>query len=193
MYDRYATEAIVLGSIPRGEADKTLRLMTRDFGLVYARGISVRKEASKLRYTAQSYSRIKAELVRGKQEWRFVGASLVVDGQATGVAQDGIRAFARIAALVMRLVHGEDHDEYLFDTLAGAHAALVCLQSQDVMTIEILAVARVLYALGYVSDEVFVTTLFSHTDYTREALAEAESLKDPLLSSINKALAEVHF
>ena len=188
MYDRYTTESIVLGSFPRGEGDKTLRLMTRDFGLIFVRGISLRAEKSKLRYATQDYSRLFAELVRGKHDWRLVGAVQVAApsrGDRTGVT-----TFARIADLVVRLVVGEDHNEYLFNTLAEAHQALMREQGTDVPTVEIVCVARVLYALGYLSTEAFTTTLFTHTAYNATHLAEAEYLKAPLVTSINKALSE---
>jgi recombinational DNA repair protein (RecF pathway) len=189
MYDRYTTDALVLASFPRGEADKTLRLMSRDFGLVYARGISLRREASKLRYAAQDFSRIQAELIRGKHDWRFVGATLMADTHRASPV--GLAAFARITALVLKLVAGEDHNEYLFDTLAQAHTALVRTEVPDAAIVEIVCVARVLYALGYLSSEAFTTTLFTHAEFAAESLAEAVVLKDPLVSSINKALGEV--
>ena len=47
-----------------------------------------------------------------------------------------------------------------------------------------------LYALGYISDEALKTALFTHTAYTGESLMEAETLKDKLLLSINRAIAE---
>jgi recombinational DNA repair protein (RecF pathway) len=188
MYDRYTTEALVLASFPRGEADKTLRLMTRDFGLMYARGISLRREVSKLRYATQDYSRLFAELVRGKHDWRLVGA-VQVASPTTG-DRKGVATFARIADLVVRLVVGEDHNEYLFDTIAQAHGALIREQGNDSATVEIVCVARVLYALGYLSTEAFTTTLFTHTAYSATHIAEAEYLKAPLVSSINRALSE---
>jgi len=56
--------------------------------------------------------------------------------------------------------------------------------------VEIVCVARMLYALGYISNEALQTALFTHTAYTGESLLEAETMKDKLLSSINKALTE---
>jgi hypothetical protein len=53
-------------------------------------------------------------------------------------------------------------------------------------------VARVLYALGYISNEALQTTLFSHATYAQEHLSHAQDLQDALVSSINKALAEAH-
>ena len=57
-------------------------------------------------------------------------------------------------------------------------------------TIEIVCVARVLFALGYISNEALSMALFTHTAYTGESLLEAETMKDKLLTSINKAIAE---
>jgi recombinational DNA repair protein (RecF pathway) len=188
MYDRYTTESIVLGSFPHREADKTLRLMTRDFGLIYVRGVSLRAEKSKLRYATQDLARLYAELVRGKHDWRLVGAVTVAQPMAGNRA--GTAIFARIADLVTRLVVGQDHNEYLFATLAEAHEALMREQGTDAATVEIVCVARVLYALGYLSTEAFTTTLFTHTAYNATHIAEAEYLKAPLITSINRALSE---
>ena len=56
--------------------------------------------------------------------------------------------------------------------------------------IELVCVARTLYALGYLSAEALETALFTHTAYTGEHLLEAETMRDKLLVSINKAIAE---
>src|SRR5665213_2708544 len=72
MYQKYHTEALVLGSRESGEADKVFALFTRDFGLVRARASSVRSESSKMRYALQKYSRASISLVRGKRGWRIL-------------------------------------------------------------------------------------------------------------------------
>jgi len=102
----------------------------------------------------------------------------------------------------MRLVGADEKNEYLFLALAEAHTALMSagggssFGGQDAQgiigTIEIVCVARVLYSLGYISNEALQTALFTHTAYTGESLMEAETLRDKLLSSINKAIAETH-
>jgi DNA repair protein RecO (recombination protein O) len=190
MYQKYQTDAIVVGSRESGEADKSLALYTRDFGLVHARATSVRSEKSKMRYALQSYARANVALVRGKSGWRAAGASAVM----TTVGKDitGVSAFARISELVTKLVAGEDHNEYLFDAIAEAHTALMREHVESVATIEIVAVARVLYALGYLSAEALQTALFTHTAYAEPHLREAEVIQDALLLSINKALSQTH-
>ena len=165
-------------------------LYTRDFGLIRARATGVRKEASKMRYALQNYSRSTVGLIRGARGWRIAGA-IPLD---TALRKDisGVRSFARIADLVSRLVIGEEENPYLFDSLVLAHEALVSVACESTATIEIVAVARILYALGYISDEALKTALLSHTAYSIEHLIEAESIKDELLLSINKALNETH-
>lgn len=188
MYQKYHTECLVLGSREYGEADKVLALYTSDFGLVRARASAVRSEHSKMRYALQKFARANVSLVKGKRGWRAAGATALES--ASGDVQ-GVAAFARICELVLRLVHGEEKSDYLFAALSEAHGALMAKHNADVIgVIEIVCVARVLFALGYISSEALSTALFTHTAYTGDSLLEAETLKDKLLSSINKAIAE---
>lgn len=196
MYQKYQTDALVLGSRESGENDRVFALFTREFGLVRARASSVRSEKSRMRYALQNYSRVGLSLVRGKRGWRAAGA-FATKG-ATGGPKN-VAVFARIAELTTRLVHGEEKNEYLFAVLAETHDALMSTQGRfalggrDILpTIEIVCVARVLYALGYLSAEALETALFTHTAYAPEHVREAEEKREKLLSSINRAIAETH-
>lgn len=196
MYQKYTTDALVLGSREHGEADKVFALYTRDFGLVWARASAVRAEHSKMRAALQSYSRAHVSLVRGTRGWRAAGAMPMRPALASSAG--GLTTFARIGELVLRLVRGEETNEYLFDTLADAHATLFhdggqpmsAIGEGSTASIELVCVARILYALGYLSAEAFETTLFAHTAYGLPELAEAGEQRDRLLSSINRAIAE---
>lgn len=187
MYQKYHTDALVLGSREHGEADKVFSLFTRDFGLVRARASAVRSEHSKMRYAMQKFARVNVSLVKGKRGWRAAGAS--ASKNAIGDVR-GVSTFARISELVLRLVHGEEVNEYLFEALAEAHDALMVEKCDAWATIEIVCVARILFSLGYISNEALSMALFTHTAYTGESLLEAETMKDKLLNSINKAIAE---
>lgn len=189
MYQKYHTEALVLRARESGENDRVFSLYTKDFGLVRARASAVRAEHSKMRYALQDYSRASVSLVKGKRGWRLAGAAALksVCGERKSIA-----AFARIAELTTRLVHGEERSDYLYAALAEAHDALMREDVAASATIEIVCVARVLYALGYLSAEAFETALFTHTAYEREHVLEAETIRDKLLSSINRAIAETH-
>ena len=75
MYQKYQTEAIVLRSYERGEADRVFALYTKEFGFVWARASAVRRENSRQRYALQNYGLATLGLVRGTSGWRVVGAS----------------------------------------------------------------------------------------------------------------------
>lgn len=187
MYQKYNTEALVLMSRESGENDRVVTLLTKDFGLVHARAGAVRVEKSKMRYALQHYTHANISLVKGKRGWRVAGATAlrIAAGDMRGIA-----AFARVASLVLRLVHGEEKNDYLFAALGEAHGALMQEKCDAFGTIELVCVARLLYALGYISNEALSTALFTHTAYTGESLLEAEALKEKLLFSVNKAIAE---
>ena len=187
MYQKYQTDALVLGGRENGENDRTFALYTREFGLLWARASAVRKESSRMRYALQNYSHASVGVVRGKRGWRAAGATAVTHAHGD---ERAVAAFARIAHLVLRLVQGEEANPYLFAALAEAHSALMQEKCDAFATIEIVCVARILYALGYISTEALSSALFTHTAYTGEYLLEAETMRDTLLSSINKAIAE---
>ena len=176
-----------MGSSESGEADRSLLLFTRDFGLVRARAASLRSERSKMRYALQDYCHADVSLVRGKAGWRAAGATAIM--YATGDTR-GMQAFARISELVVRLVHGEEVNEYLYQALVEAHGALMVEKCEAFGMIEIICVARLLYSLGYISNEALSSALFTHTAYTGESLLEAETMRDKLIFSINRAISE---
>lgn len=189
MYQKYHTEALVLGSRENGEADRSIALYTREFGLVWARAAAVRTDRSKMRYALTHYSRSHVSLIRGKNGWRIAGAA----ARTTAVEKQevGVRAFARAAQLVVRLVAGQEQNTYLFDALAEGHTALLESGVALVPSIELVCVARVLYALGYLSPAAVGSAMFAHTAYAPDMLTGDEE-RDTLLVSINRALAETH-
>jgi recombinational DNA repair protein (RecF pathway) len=189
MYQKYQTEALVLRSYERGEADRVYALYTREFGLVWGRASAVRRESSRMRYALQNYAHAKISLVRGTSGWRVAGASAMSDASLTA---DAGSAFARVAQLVDRLVAGEGMNEYLFQALVDARSALIGASREMHSSIELLCVARILYSLGYLSAPALGTALFAHTAYASEAILETEALRPKLLSSVNKALSETH-
>lgn len=188
MYVKYHTDALVLSSKSSGESDKVLTLYTKDFGLVRARATALRLERSRMRYSVSELSYAHVSLVRGMRGWRLAGANSRRVFASVNLRAAG--AWVRISQLVERLVKGEEANEYLFSTLVDAHATLSDSSDETWMTIELVCVARVLYALGYLSAEALDTALFTHTAYGVHELKEAEARREPLLSSVNKALSE---
>lgn len=176
-------------SYERGESDRVYALYTKEFGFLWARASAVRSESSKMRYALQHYAHVRVSLVRGSGGWRVAGAAALTRIAAEN--RSGLTTFARIASLVERLV-GEERNDYLFQSLHEAALALAQTPRDNHGAIELLCVARVLYALGYVSAEALGTALFTHTAYAESELREAEDARTKLLASVNKALAQTH-
>lgn len=188
MYQKYSTDAFVLRSYERGEADRIFALFTREFGFVWARATAVRRENSRMRYALQSGALAHVSVVRGTRGWRLAGARALAP---IDTAQDGsVRAFARVLLLLERLAGGEEPNEYLFQTLVHAHAAFMHEEATLRPVVELTAVARMLYALGYLSKEALGTALFAENAFTAESLRAAVEVRPKLLSSVNKALSE---
>jgi DNA repair protein RecO len=153
MHHIHHTEAFILGSRPKGEDSKILILYTKELGLVYAHAQGIRKLSSKLRYVAQDFSRVDADLVRGKEIWRLTTASPVHSYAHIIHTRPAERILAHIAALLMRLVPGEEANEEVFRTLVRTYALLEVevKSAEEYRSLELLSVARILTALGYLS------------------------------------------
>jgi len=183
-YRIYRTDAFVLRSRPHAEADRMFTLYTDDFGLLYARASGVRLERSKLRYALSDYSHVHVALVRGKAGWRLVGA---IGGTPAMPHKKHLIAFARIASLVVRLVQGEDRNEYLFGTLGAARHSLEA--GEDPELIEIVSVSRILHALGYVAPRPIDEHVFAEQAYESVSLERSRAALPQLIQRINHTLS----
>jgi DNA repair protein RecO len=187
MYSKYTTDAIVLAHYVYGEYDRTFTLYTRDFGLIRARASAVRKMESRQRYALTLFSIASVSLVRGERGWRVAGAKAV---PYMALSQEGVHTYARIIQLVMRLVQGEEPNHYFFEVLRGAREACVIPHTLSLASTELLCVARLLFALGYLSPQALTTALFTHAHYKEKDLHVVEDTKKDMLTNVNQAIAE---
>jgi len=141
-YHIYTTDGIVLNVWPKNESDRIYSILTRDFGLIRARALGVRKEASKLRGSLEPFCLSKVSLVRGKEYWRTTSAESV---QSISFSP----AIARPLVLLSKLVQGESPNPELFDTVSKA----LISKGPDEELFEIHLVSQILYHLGYMKKE----------------------------------------
>ena len=153
MHHIHHSEAFILGSRPKGEDSKMLILYTRELGLIFAHAQGIRKISSKLRYVLQDFSRVQIDLVRGKEIWRLTTAAPIHSYTHILRARPAERILARIASLLIRLVPGEEASEEVFQTLSRTYTLLEVegQSAEDYRALELLSVARILVALGYLS------------------------------------------
>jgi len=190
MHQLYETSAFVLKSVPYGEADTVVTLLTQDFGVVRATAKGIRYEKSKLRFAVQPHAHIVATLVQGKEMWRLANAQTGVDFLDTDHEMQ-FEIQTRLFRLLDRLVSGEEPDTHLFSLvesglqfLGTQQDALRCEQTEQ------LLVLRVLHQLGYVADHAHTAVLLHDTDWNTELLDHLAKEKQGILIVINKAIQE---
>lgn len=151
MHHIHHTEAYVIGSSPKGEDSKILRLYTRELGLVYAHAQGVRKLSSKLRFTLQDFSLASVDLVRGKEVWRVTTATPIRSHGAVRRNRTAETILARVHSLLTRLVAGEEANEEIYSIIGRTYDALEISDRspEEYRALELFFVARILIALGY--------------------------------------------
>ena len=130
-YHIYTTKGIVLSERPIKEADRLYSILTRDFGLVRAHAIGVRKSVSKLRGSLEPVSLSTVSLVRGKEFWRLTSAELIKSLKKSKPLE-----------LLEKLVVGEASHPELFDAV-----------EKYIESDETTLVSQILYHLGYLKSE----------------------------------------
>ena len=193
MHHIYQTEGFVLRTRPAAEESKTIRLMTKDLGVVEARAQGVRRSASKLRFALQEFSYCKVSLVRGKEVWRIVNAVplenafFILRGKPEALA-----TVARILLLVGRLVSGEEEHAELFDIVRASIESLAndAFSQQEILLAESVFVLRILAALGYASPDPRLKEVIVSKDLDKAALVAAAPYGRLMIDSINASLKE---
>lgn len=211
MHHIYHTRGLILGSVPTGEANRFYLIFTEDLGLVGATAQAVRETKSKLRYSLQDFSWANLDFVRGKEVWRIASAQGIWNGKFEvwdGELDMGhpLSAssfnfqfpipnsilFARVCALVSRLVHGEGRHDGLFGEILAINEFLQRekLTTAQKTSFETLTALRILAHLGYFDPNGY--RAFIAGDISRELLDRFENVRADAVSRINEALRASH-
>lgn len=184
MRHKYETRGIVLSRAPAGEATARLAILTPELGLVYARAQGVRKQGAKLASSLATFSESSVTLVRGKDEWRLSGAVLEANWFSLMDA-DARAAAGRASGLLLRLAASEAQDHGLFHIISGFFSALAQLPADAREHAEMLAVLRMLSALGFDAGSLPRLELA----FAPAALAEASAARADYVARINRGIA----
>ena len=76
MYHKYNTEGVVIKSYEKGESSRNVVLFSEEFGLIYASVQNARGTYSKLKPGAQDFAFGNFTLLKGRHEWKMVGAQI---------------------------------------------------------------------------------------------------------------------
>ncbi len=189
-YHIYNTRAIVVASRGVRERDKTLWLLTQEFGLIRATVRGIRNASSRLGGILLDYALINISLVKGKNVWRVTTASLVKDS-ATLLKdkKESLKSVARVLNLLEKLVRGEDKNEALFLEVESSLSFLLLNDEEGHEVWEILVVLRILYHLGYLS-KTEVSKNILEAKYSSKLLEEVLKDKKKLVALANTGIRE---
>ncbi|MDQ3089974.1 MAG: DNA repair protein RecO [bacterium] len=190
-YHVYTAKGIILRERPLKEADLSLKILTRELGLITAIATGLRKGNSKRRPPLTELSLSDVSLVRGKRDWRVTSASLEINAyNALKNNRKILLSVARALFLVENLVQGEEKHPELFNTLYefitfGFTENLSGLEE----IFESILVARILSKLGYLSEKEFPEIIFND-EVTKELFEKNITLNKSLILAINKGIRE---
>src|SRR4051812_4566548 len=96
MHAIHHTDAIVIKSLPAGEANKRVWLFTREFGYIATVMQGVRKGGAKLQGQVIDYAFITADIIKGKEVWRLVSATTQKNPLAGHTRDPLARSYVRV-------------------------------------------------------------------------------------------------
>lgn len=186
----YTTEGFILKSINFGEANKYFFIFTKEFGLIKGTAQGVRHLKSKLRYGLEDFSLAKVSVVRGREVWRLTSA----EKELNLVETQKVLILSRLFSLLLRLLHGEEKNDLLFESLKEGLLFLNNNQftEEDFSDFECLMALRILSSLGYVGQLGDFDQFLASPYFTAELLSKMRLLKAKAILEINKSLKETH-
>jgi len=187
------TKGFVLSSYTHKESDKIFFIFTKDFGLIRAQGIGIRKLESKLRYNLQNFYAVYLDLVRGREIWRVTHATRVLSVEKIIKNHAKFLFLNNFFRLIRRLIPEEEVNSKLFSHITEVYKMLSKenFSPNDIKDFECVSVLRLLHHLGYIGGgidmSIFVTSVLS-----KPILAKVSSNRQLLVSHINKSIKESH-
>lgn len=186
MHHIHHTEAIVLDSRSKSEADKQVYLYTRGLGLVRADARGIRKLTSKLRFALQPYMIARTDLISTKTAYRVGSTDLILSIGLPNM--ETLSMLHRVTKLIRRLVPEEEKNEALYDALNEIINFLSKKDKIDVYSLELITVLRILFHLGYITENDERSLV--REPITEKLLEQAVVRRDELVKEINRSLRE---
>lgn len=183
----YNTEAFVVSSRNSGEADRTFKLFTKDFGVISAKATGIRKVSSRLRFFVQDFKYIDASIVKGKNYWRLVSARPIheLNSRKSLTTSSRIRSLQLVGKLAPE---GEPLTE-LFDELVSAYTFTSTNhpKKEDLESIEALIALKILHSLGYWGDKQSENDLVK-SPFNENVVAQVKLSKKTIIKELNNSL-----
>jgi len=146
----FTTEALVIGSMRYGEADRIVTLYTRDRGRLSGIAKGVRRTKSKVGGRLEPFSLVRASLLPGRGLYTVVGVDTLRTFQGVRDELFRLEEGARLFQAVRHLFPGEEGSSSAFNLLVRGVARLAEAENQAAAASTVLATRlKLLALLGY--------------------------------------------
>ena len=146
----FTTEALVIGSMRYGEADRIVTLYTRERGRLSAIAKGVRRTKSKVGGRLEPFSLVRASLYTGRGLYTVVGVDTLRTFQGVRDELFRLEEGARLFQAVRHLFPGEEGSAPAFNLLVRGIARLAESENQPAAASTVLATRlKLLALLGY--------------------------------------------
>ena len=189
MHHIYTTKAIIIKSVPAGEANKIYFLLTKDLGFIRASAQSVRLDKSKLKGHLEELSFVSVSAVKGREIWRITNVETIYQNNFLNDLEK-LGIVKNIFSLLLRLLHGEEKNEALFDRIDSFYTFVLKndLSKTDIKNLEAIVVLQILHELGYLKETTTLSEFTKDTIVSLDLLAHMQEKRSYAISEINDAL-----
>ena len=193
-YHMYITDAIIVRGIDYSEGDSQKIIFTRDLGLLSARAQSIRKLASKLRFSLQDYHLSRVSLINGKAGWRIVSARFEESFfEYFRNDKSKLKALARVISLTEKITpYEEKNSEIFFALILFVEDLKIFNTEEEIKNIECVYALRTLHRLGYLLEDAQFFEFLENKPLEKDSLIRISNIREKAISVINMALKESH-
>jgi len=190
--EKYTTEAFVLRVYEQGEHDLVYKLWTRDFGIVFSLGKSIRKINAKLRSLIKKDDFVVVTLVKGKDVWRLVGAEEVYNFSESELWT--LKAKKIISEVVNKFIEEKKTYKKLFDRMKSIFLLEDSIPIFEINNFKILIYYIVLVDTGYADATVIgVKNIeeyknFSMKDFYTHFILNEKEIKKHVLNVLRETM-----
>lgn len=124
MFKRFSTEAFMLDSFPRREADKVFLFFSKKYGKIFAVGKSIRKISSKLNAGLDFFALSRVEFIQGRNYKILVYAEIKNEAVSFRRSLHRLKAAFKTRDFLSRVIKGTEPDLAVWQVFSSAVEAL---------------------------------------------------------------------
>lgn len=172
-----------------GDSNKKILILTRDFGLVWAKVQSARSMKSRLRYSVQNYSYGKFSLIKGRIEWKLASAisnSNIYEDFKNNFEK--LKILTNVFNLVTKLSGEDETNEKLFIIISNFIKYIKDAKNDKLHFLECLILLKILNVFGYMRNDPDFVIPINSLEISEEDVLSMAPKREVVIRLINESL-----